>query len=70
MLGWREGGAALIRAVVAELHRRSATRLSITPELLTAPTPAQLVLGEHGLHEDVFTAALDCLPFGPDKHDG
>ncbi|MFD9432648.1 hypothetical protein [Streptomyces sp. NPDC060002] len=70
VLGRREGGAALIRAVVAELHRRSATGLTITPELLTAPTPAQLVLGEHGLHEDVFVAALDCLPFGPDKHDG
>ncbi|MET7988795.1 hypothetical protein [Streptomyces sp. NPDC005281] len=70
VLGRREGGAALIRAVVAELRRRSATGLAITPELLTAPTPAQLVLGEHGLHEDVFVAALDCLPFGPDKHDG
>ncbi|MFI8792932.1 hypothetical protein [Streptomyces sp. NPDC055105] len=70
VLGRREGGTALIRAVVAELHRRSATRLSITPELLTAPTPAQHVLGEHGLHEDVFTAALDCLPSDPDKHDG
>ncbi|MFJ8310792.1 hypothetical protein [Streptomyces sp. NPDC094147] len=70
LLGRREGGAALIRAVVAELHRRSATGLTISPELLTAPTPAQLVLGEHGLHEDVFVAALDCLPFGPDKHDG
>lgn len=70
VLGRREGGAALIRAVVAELHRRSATGLTITPELLTAPTPAQFVLGEHGLHENVFVAALDCLPFGPDKHDG
>ncbi|QZY19319.1 hypothetical protein [Streptomyces decoyicus] len=60
----------LIHATVAELHRRSTTGLTITPELLTAPTPAQLVLGEHGLHEDVFVAALDCLPFGPDKHDG
>ncbi|MFF6997644.1 hypothetical protein ACFY93_22165 [Streptomyces sp. NPDC008313] len=70
VLGRRESGAALIRAVAAELHRRSATGLTITPELLTAPTPAQLVLGEHGLHEDVFVAALDCLPFGPDIHDG
>ncbi|MGW0826323.1 hypothetical protein [Streptomyces sp. NPDC002845] len=70
VLGRRGGGAALIRAVVAELHRRSEPDLTITPELLTAPTPAQLVLGEHGLHEDVFVAALDCLPFGPYKHDG
>lgn len=70
VLGRREGGAALIRAVVAELRRRSATDLAIAPELLKAPTPAQLVLGEHGLHEDVFVAALDCLPSGPGKHDG
>ena len=33
-LGRREGEAALICAVVAELHRRSATGLTITPELL------------------------------------
>lgn len=66
----REGGGALIRAVVAELHRRSPTGLTITPELLTAPTPAQVVLGESGLHENVFGAALDCLPCGPAKHDG
>lgn len=70
VLGRREGGAALIRAVVAELNPRSATDLAITPELLTAPTPAQLVLGEHGLHEAVFVTDLDCLPSGPDKHDG
>ncbi|MGG2464631.1 hypothetical protein ACO0M4_33550 [Streptomyces sp. RGM 3693] len=70
VLGRREGGAALIHGVVAELHRRSATGLTITPELLTAPTPAQVVLGEHGLHEDVFVAALDCLPFGPGEYAG
>ncbi|MFM9626143.1 MULTISPECIES: hypothetical protein [Streptomyces] len=69
-LGRKEGGIALIHAVVAELHRRSKTRLTITPELLTDSTPAQVVLGEHDLHEDVFVAALDCLPLGPDKHDG
>ncbi|MBK3529235.1 hypothetical protein ACFWOS_21215 [Streptomyces rubiginosohelvolus] len=69
-LGRREAGVALIHAVVAELRRRSATDLTIAPELLKAPTPAQLVLGEHGLHEDVFVAALDCLPSGPGKHDG
>ncbi|MFJ1847664.1 hypothetical protein [Streptomyces sp. NPDC088146] len=38
--------------------------------MLTDPTPAQVVLREHGLHKDVFVAALDCLPLGPDKHDG
>ncbi|MEV3998738.1 hypothetical protein AB0K62_24170 [Streptomyces halstedii] len=69
-LGRREGGAALIHAVVAELHRRSTSRLPIAPELLKVPTPAQVVLGEHGLHEDVFVAAIDCLPLGPDKLDG
>ncbi|MFI5705909.1 hypothetical protein ACIA78_38455 [Streptomyces xanthochromogenes] len=37
---------------------------------MTDATPAQVVLGEHGLHEAVFVAALDCLPLGPDKHDG
>ncbi|MEW2160579.1 hypothetical protein AB0950_35770 [Streptomyces sp. NPDC007189] len=70
VLGRREEGGALIRAVVAELHCRSPTGLTITPELLTAPTPAQAVLGERGLHENVFGAALDCLPCGPAKHDG
>ncbi|MFD8233548.1 hypothetical protein ACFV20_16925 [Streptomyces sp. NPDC059696] len=70
VLGRRAGGVVLIRAVVAELHRRSPTGLTIGPELLTAPTPAQVVLGESGLHEDVFVAALDCLPCGPAAHDG
>ncbi|MEW2248458.1 hypothetical protein AB0907_14110 [Streptomyces sp. NPDC006975] len=70
VLGRKAGGAALIRAVVAELHRRSPTGVTIGPELLTAPTPAQVVLGESDLHEDVFVAALDCLPCGPAAHDG
>ncbi|WP_447047687.1 hypothetical protein ACRAKG_03940 [Streptomyces rosealbus] len=69
-LGRREGGVALIHAVAAELRRRSKSHLPITPELLAEPTPAQVVLGEHALHEDVFAAALGCLPLGPDKHDG
>lgn len=59
----REGcGAPLVEAIVAELKHRGPHRQPMTPELLEKPCTSQVILREPGLHDAVFSAALDLLP--------
>ncbi|MGN9755996.1 hypothetical protein [Streptomyces sp. SD31] len=58
-------GDVLAQAVVSELQHRGPHKQPMTPELLTEPTVAQVVLREPGLHDAVFFAAVDLLPRFP-----
>ncbi|MFD0632369.1 hypothetical protein [Catenulispora yoronensis] len=57
----------LAEASAAELRRRSPTPVPMTRELLTQPTPPQLVLRNERLTDVVFDAAFELLPTRPER---
>ena len=66
-LGTARRPATVSDAVAAELRRRSSDPVPMTRELLTQPTPAQLVLRTERLADAVFDAAFALLPTQPEQ---
>ncbi|MET7898177.1 hypothetical protein [Streptomyces mirabilis] len=66
LLGSPRAGEQLAGAIAEELRIRGGATPPMTPQLLTMPTPAQVVLQRGPLHELVFEAARDTLPAAPD----
>lgn len=62
----RDGCAETVaHGIAAELRQRGPHGQPMTPELLTEPGAAQLILRQPGVHGVVFVTALDLLPTFP-----